>query len=274
MRNLRDAVYGVAVADAMGLPVQFKERDSYRIDRMTGYGVFNLPAGSWSDDTSLTLATCDSIRCCAKVDAEDIRKRFQNWFYDGAYTPYGIAFDIGRTCEKAIRAGKGLDDEWSNGNGSLMRMIPLAFAEGITDEEIRAVSAITHAHSGAMEGCVYYVRIAQGLLAGRNLKELIKEIVPAKSEYFMAREIEERTRDEISSSGYVIDTFGAAMWCLLTTNSYRDCVLKAVNLGSDTDTVGAVAGGIAGILYGYEGIPKEWIEALQAKEVIEKSLFS
>ncbi len=125
-----------------------------------------------------------------------------------------------------------------------MRIVPLAFVPGITDDEIRQVSAITHAHKKVLDGCVYYVRIAQGLLEGRKLKELIDEIIPAASDYFMIREIEERTRDEISSSGFVADTFEAAMWCLLTTDNYRDCILKVANLGEDTDTVAAVAGGL------------------------------
>ncbi len=273
MRTLRDAVYGVAVGDAVGLPVQFEYRDTYRIMDMIGYGTYNMPEGSWSDDTSLTIATCDSIRRQGKVDIKDIRRRFEMWYNIGEYTPFRRAFDIGETCEEAIRSGHGLDDEWSNGNGSLMRIIPLAFVPGITEQEIRQVSAITHAHPRAMNGCVYYIHIAQGLLQGRNLKELIMEFVPAESHYFMAREIESKSRDEISSSGYVVDTFEAAMWCLLHTDNYKDCILLAVNLGRDTDTVAAVAGGLAGIMYGYESIPKEWIHKLQGKDVIEKTLF-
>ncbi len=273
MRTLRDAVYGVAAGDAVGLPVQFQKRDSYHITDMIGNGVFNMPAGSWSDDTSLTIATCDSIRECGKVDIKDIRKRFEQWYDNGEYTPFGEAYDIGGTCERAICRGRGEADERSNGNGSLMRIIPLAFVENITEEEIRAVSAITHAHKIAMTGCVYYIKIAQGLLVGRNLQELIMEIVPASDkEYFMAREAGALDREDVSSSGYVADSFVAAMWCLLTTDNYKDCILKAANLGEDTDTVGAIAGGLAGIMYGYEAIPKEWIEKLQAKDVIEKTL--
>ncbi len=274
MRTLRDAVYGLAVGDALGLPVQFEDRDSYHIDGMVGHGTFDLPAGSWSDDTSLTLATCDSIRRNdGKINLESIYRQFRQWLFLGKYTPCGYAYDIGGTCMAAISDGKGQTDEWSCGNGSLMQIIPLAFVENITDQEIRDVSAITHANPRCMEGCVYYVRIAQGLLEGRDLCELIEEIVPAGSEYFMLREIECLDRDEIKSSGYIIDTFEAAVWCLLTTSSYRECLLKAVNLGHDTDTVGTVAGGLAGIIYGYDAIPVEWIDALQAKEKIEECVF-
>lgn len=273
MRTLRDAVYGVAVGDAVGLPVQFERRDTYHISDMIGHGTFDMPAGSWSDDTSLTIATCDSIRRQGKVDIEDIRRRFEMWYNIGMYTPFGRAYDIGGTCAIAISRGHGMDDEYSNGNGSLMRIIPLAFVPDITDQEIRKVSAITHAHQRAMNGCVYYIHIAKGLLEGRDLKELILEYVPEDSIYSMAREIENKSRDEISSSGYVVDTFVAAMWCLLNTDNYKDCILLASNLGSDTDTVAAVAGGLAGIMYGYESIPKEWIETLQEKQVIDDTLF-
>ncbi len=273
MRTLRDAVYGLAVGDAMGLPVQFYSRDSYHIENMIGYGTYELPVGSWSDDTSLTLALCDSIRHCGKVDVADIRRRFEMWINAGKYTPYNKAYDIGNTCWKAIREGEGQTDEWSCGNGSLMRIIPLAFVPEISDDEVAAVSAITHAHPRCQEGCVYYIKIAKGLLEGRDLRELINEIIPADSEYFMLREIETLTRDEIKSSGYIIDTIEAAIWCLLKTNNYRDCILKAVNLGDDTDTIGAVAGGLAGIIYGYEAIPAEWIDGLQAKNEIEGCLF-
>ncbi len=273
MRTLRDAVYGVAVGDAVGLPVQFERRDTYHISDMIGHGTFDMPAGSWSDDTSLTIATCDSIRRQGKVDIEDIRRRFEMWYNIGMYTPFGSAYDIGGTCALAISRGHGMDDEYSNGNGSLMRIIPLAFVLDITDQEIRKVSAITHAHQRAMNGCVYYIHIAKGLLEGRDLKELILEYVPDGSIYSMAREIENKSRDEISSSGYVVDTFVAAMWCLLNTDNYKDCILLAANLGSDTDTVAAVAGGLAGIMYGYESIPKEWIETLQEKQVIDDTLF-
>ncbi|MDO4634294.1 MAG: ADP-ribosylglycohydrolase family protein [Eubacteriales bacterium] len=274
MRTLKDAIYGLAAGDALGLPVQFRRRDTYYVDKMIGYGTFHMPKGSWSDDTSLAIASCDSIRRCeGSVNLKDIRRSFEDWYRNGAYTPFGRAYDIGGTCERAILTGKGLDDERSNGNGSLMRILPLAFVEGITDEEIAEVSAVTHAHARSQEGCILYIRIAKELLAGKGLKESILKVIPENSIYSRIRAIDQLPREEIRSTGYVVDTFEAAIWCLLTTDNFRDCIVKAVNLGDDTDTVGAVAGGLAGILYGYDGIPSEWIEALQAKDVIESCLF-
>ena len=167
-----------------------------------------------------------------------------------------------------------MDDEWSNGNGPLMRIIPLAFLPDLADKEIADVSAITHAHSRTLYGCIAYIRIAEGLLQGRELKDCILEYVSEESAYARCRHIEELTREDILSTGYVVDTFEVAMWCLLTTNSYKECILKAINLGDDTDTIGAVAGGLAGIMYGFDEIPTEWVEGLKAKEVIDKCLFS
>jgi len=272
MATLKDAIYGLAVGDALGLPVQFEDRDTYKIEDMIGYGAFEMPEGSWSDDTSLTLATCASIKRCGSIVVDDIRACFEDWLFHGKYTPFGRAYDIGGTCDKAISTGIGCNDEWSNGNGSLMRIIPLAFIEGITDQEISDVSAITHAHACSRYGCIAYIHIAKGLLEGKQLKECVLESIDPKSSYARCRCIETLSRDEIKSTGYVVDTLEAALWCLSTTNSYKECLLKAVNLGDDTDTVGAVAGGLAGIIYGMENIPLQWVDRLQAKKVMEECL--
>lgn len=154
-----------------------------------------------------------------------------------------------------------------------MRTIPLAFVENITDQEIRSVSAITHAHPNCMNACVYYVRIAKDIINGIDIKEAILNHIPDEKPFNRIRYIEKLNIDDIQSSGYVVDTFEAAMWCILTTDNYRDCMIKAVNLGDDTDTVAAIAGGLAGIIYGYEQIPNEWINDIYKKEVINECLF-
>ena len=150
-----------------------------------------------------------------------------------------------------------------------MRIIPLAFIENISDEMIREVSAITHAHTISKDICVKYVRIAMDLLNGTDLRESIERLT---SKDFLLSLLDSDESDIISSS-YVADSFKASLWCLLNTNNYKDCVLKVVNLGSDTDTTAAIAGGLAGIMYGYNNIPKDWIEKLQRKDLIEKCLF-
>ncbi|WP_235810740.1 ADP-ribosylglycohydrolase family protein [Tractidigestivibacter scatoligenes] len=183
---LRDCVYGQAVGDALGVPYEFRARGTFECTGMVGHGSHSQPAGTWSDDTSMALATCDSIRATG-------------------------------------RAG-----ECDNSNGSLMRILPLAFA-GATDDEVRAVSAITHAHATSCEACVRMVRVARGLIAGEGPRGVAGDFVGVPA-------------SQIRSGGFVPDTERAALWCLANTSCYAECVLAAVNLGNDTDTTAAVAG--------------------------------
>lgn len=270
---LKSAIYGLAIGDALGVPYEFQERGSFLCTDMIGYGTHNQPIGTWSDDTSMTLATCRSIqKNHGNVVSEDIRWEFEQWMFKKKYTPFGKVFDCGNTCYEAICDKQGKTDEWSNGNGSLMRILPLAFVPGITDEMIGEVSAITHGHEISKEACIIYVRLAIALLQGKKLQEAIRKSVPDTSRFASLGMIESYTENEISSGGYVVETLQAALWCLVKTDNYKACVLKAVNLGMDTDTTAAVAGGLAGILYGYDGIPAEWMEKLQKKDMIENIL--
>lgn len=264
--KLKAAIYGLAVGDALGVPVEFMKRGSFRVTGMTGYGSHNQPAGTWSDDTSMTLATCDSIRALGRVDCDDIRNRFRQWLYNAEYTVDNVVFDVGNTTALALRCGKGEDGEYSNGNGSLMRILPLAFTDA-GKELIGEVSAITHAHTLSKRICIEYVELARVLLNGTPLKDALTYLGEETAA------LTELTESEIKSSGYVADTFRATLWSLATTDNYKDAVLRAVNLGDDTDTVGAVTGGLAAIIYGMEGIPGEWINSLRGKEVIDKCLF-
>lgn len=258
MNKLKSAIYGLAIGDALGVPFEFKERYTFICEDMVGYGTYNKPEGTWSDDTSMTLATCKSLKDNNKIiDIVDIRRNFEKWLFNGEFTSDGKVFDVGNTTREALYREKGLDDFYSNGNGSLMRILPLAFTNA-TDEEIENVSAITHAHKISKEFCVNYVKLARDLLNGvKYTNDKLKNI----------------PENEISSSGFVEDTFKASLWCILNTDNYKDAVLKAVNLGSDTDTTAAVTGGLAGIIYGYESIPKEWIDKLKNKELIDECLF-
>ena len=275
MRTLRDAIYGVAVGDALGSPVQFMERGSYpKVTEMLYCRIFKKKAGTWTDDTSLTLALCDSIKQCGTIDIADIYKKFNRWLRSGKYTQDGRAFDVGRTCFTAIATHKGKDDIMSNGNGSLMRIVPLAFVEGISDRQIEEVSAVTHAHAISREACRIYVHIAMDLKNGASLQDAVDENVRETSSVFeRLSDIKNCHVDEIKATGYVVDTLEASLWCLLNTSSFRDALETAVNLGGDTDTIGAVTGGLAGIFYGIEGIPEEWIKALRKPKMIDKCLF-
>ncbi len=257
MSKLRDAIYGFAVGDALGVPYEFIKRGIFTCTDMIGFGTWNQEVGTWSDDTSMTLATCKSIKDKGYIDINDIQNNFKKWLFEEKFTANGKTFDVGGTTHEALSLGYGLDDYYSNGNGSLMRILPLAFTDA-SDEEIRKVSAITHAHEISMSACVNYVHIARDLL---NNKPYINEELKNKSE------------DEIQSTGFVLNTLEASLWCILNSNSYKKAVLKAVNLGDDTDTTAAVTGGLAGIIYGYESIPKEWIQKLKNKKLIEECLF-
>ena len=259
--SLRDCVYGQAVGDALGVPFEFRARGTFECTGMVGNGTHGQPAGTWSDDTSMMLAICDSYRELGRIDVDDIRAKFVLWYRESAYT-CGRLFDIGAATASALRLGHGLCGERDNGNGSLMRTVPLAFTDA-TDDEVRAVSAITHAHSTSTEACVRMVHAARELIAGASPREVASGcgVSVAKS------------CSEILSGGYVLYTFEAALWCLANTHSYADCVLAAVNLGDDTDTTAAVAGALAGIVYGEDGIPAEWLSLLRGKNVIEECLF-
>lgn len=297
--KIKAVMLGHAVADALGVPVEFcerKELDEYPVTNMRGWGSHPVPAGCWSDDTSMSLAALDSLRK-GRVDFEDIFKNFDKWIEKGEYTATGTAFDVGRTCMKAIRNHTvsklpalkcGETSERSNGNGSLMRIHPFvlyAYFKKVPPSEIiglvRTASSLTHAHERSVLACAIYSTALLHLLNEPSKASVKRGLVVACAafaesseissyERLFDREFDKLARSEIKSSGYVVDTLEAALWCLLTTDSYRDCVLKAINLGEDTDTVAAVAGGLAGALYGIDSLPCEWLDALIKRGYIEK----
>ncbi len=284
-----------------------EERNLDPVTDMRGWGVHSVPEGSWSDDTAMALATLDSLKD-GEINYEDIMRRFVRWYSDGEYTATGEVFDIGCTTLSAIRNYMrgdkaalecGLCDECSNGNGSLMRIHPISLylyfkggGESESIEIIHNVSALTHAHPRATVACGIYSLVLWELLKGSGKVSVQRALDRARLVYGahttdgeikrMIKRISDMARctvdcdntdlfllDEIKSTGYVIDTLETAIYCLLTTNSYKECVLKTVNLGDDTDTLAAVAGGLAGALYGYEAIPKEWLGKLKRLDYIE-----
>ena len=280
MTKIYSGIMGLVVGDALGVPVEFKTRDSFHVTDMIGYGTYNLPPGTWSDDSSMMLATVESIARLGRISTDDIMQNFYRWTDENAFTPYGELFDIGRATREAIQryawgtpARKcGGKAEWDNGNGSLMRILPLAFTD-CRYQMVNAVSSLTHAHEISLEACRIYISMARKLLRGKPLDKIVKTVKPELPVFGRLPKLGTLQRDEIKSSGYVVDTLEAALWCNLKSNSYRECVLMAVNLGEDTDTVGAIAGGLAGIIYGIggeQGIPEEWINQIARKEWIEE----
>lgn len=279
---LKSAMLGLIVADALGVPFEFKNRGTFRVAGMTGYGTHNQPVGTWSDDSSMTLATLDSMIKTEKLDCDDIMERFTGWFDDGTYCPYGECFDIGHTTLTAIGkyksgysatrcGGKGFKD---NGNGSLMRILPIAFVEHTVDD-ILDLSSLTHAHEISLMSCRLYVQIAENLMSGMSKEDAITHLRCCVDECENIPKMKDYPQEQIKSSGYVIDSFEAAVWSFVNSESYRECVIKAVELGDDTDTVAAIAGGLAGIYYGIggeKGIPEEWIDTLARKDWIKEML--
>ncbi|MBR3161460.1 MAG: ADP-ribosylglycohydrolase family protein [Bacilli bacterium] len=297
---------GFITADALGVPVEFMSRDHLKITKvidMEEYGTHNQPKGTWSDDSSMVIATIDGLIKSNKIiDYQLIMKNFLNWKQNADYTPFNYVFDIGNATNDALYkyqininnnqpekfiCGSGKIN--TNGNGSLMRILPISIYLYLNNidynsheyfEIIKTISSMTHSHIYSILGCYIYSIFIFELLSGNDKFKSYKKLQLFFSKVsfegidiynrITKNDISKLSEKEIKSSGYVVDTLEAAIWCLLTTNSYEEAVLKAVNLGNDTDTIGAITGGLAGLAYGYEAIPKKWIENLQKKDYLEK----
>lgn len=259
---MRSCIYGLAVGDALGVPYEFCERGTFECTGMVDGGAWY--AGTWSDDTSMALCICSSIKRLAYIDVADIAGRFRRWLEHGDFTCDGRAFDVGMTCREAISTGVPGESYDECGNGSLMRTAPLAMLDPIEPYDIREVSAITHAHPVAEWSCV---ALCDMLRTIRNSGTPAKVDLRRRYGYIASRPIE-----AVKSGGYCEHTLEAALWCFLNTSSYADCVLAAVNLGYDTDTTAAVAGALAGVYYGFEAIPPKWIGQLRGKAVIDQCI--
>lgn len=296
---IKSALLGVAIGDALGVPVEFESREDIirePVTQMTGYGTYDLPPGTWSDDSSLTFCLAEALT--REYNIRSIGQNFVKWYREGFWTAQGEVFDVGNTTRKAIdRIEKGIQaeragctDEGSNGNGSLMRILPLMFYMYNRPmperfEITRQVSSVTHGHIRSVIACFYYLEFARQIYEGKDKFEVYQDmqtvisghlsallIDPAEVVVFdrlLKDDLHRLTEEKIQSGGYVIHTLEAAVWCLLNTDSYSEAVLRAVNLGYDTDTTAAVTGGLAGLLYGYDGIPEEWTAQLARRDDIE-----
>lgn len=294
MKSITDGIIGFAIGDALGVPAEFKSRDElkrYPITDMRADGTYNVPAGTWSDDTSMTLATLDSIIEKQTIDVNDMAGKFLKWFRNAEYTATNECFDIGRTTLQALAKFElQLDDagncggsgEYDNGNGSLMRILPIAYYiyyKNITDNQeiyniVKDVSSITHAHEISILGCYTYVKYVLELLNGKDKVQAYQTIQKQDYSLFSDYAVSKYSRilrdnianvsvDDISSSGYVVSTLEAVFWLFLNAEDYNNTILKAVNLGDDTDTVGAIVGGLLGIYYGIDSIKESWKHQLK-----------
>ena len=315
LQKAKAVMIGHAVGDALGVPVEFMTREELKlkpVKTMQGNGTYPMPKGCWSDDTSMALCALDAFDK-GKLNFDKVMINFALWYYNDHFTPTGEMFDVGNTCSIAIeRYFKqnlswkecGLTNEWSNGNGSLMRIHPFVLYTFTLDTNIRTkieiielASGLTHAHPRSKMACGIYAFVLWELLDDTKRcmgKEAIRRGLRNARRYYkdnpefkhfslkLCRQIADidhicedpktykrATEEDIISNGYVVHTLEAAIWCLYTTFSYKDCVLKAVNLGDDTDTVGSIAGALAGAMYGYEQIPEDWKNDLIKREYIE-----
>jgi ADP-ribosylglycohydrolase len=302
MDQLMGGIFGFAVADALGVPLEFSSREDRKKDpvqEMRAYGTYHQYFGTWSDDSSLTFCLMESLK--NGYDLCNISKQFCKFYYESYWTPFQKVFDIGNTTVQAIEKMKmgvtpiecGGKNNEDNGNGSLMRILPLAFYlfHEETDQKIKVieeVSSLTHAHNCSKLGCIIYVEFAINLIKGnsklisyKNIKGFVDENL--QTEYIneisiyaniLTGDISTLSQDEIQSTGYIVHTLEAALWSFLTSDSYRNTILKAINLGGDTDTIAAIAGGLAGIYYGLPAIPGNWLQCLARKEEIYELILS
>jgi ADP-ribosyl-[dinitrogen reductase] hydrolase len=291
-QRLLGGLWGAIIGDALGVPVEFTSREERRRDPVTdmrGYGTHRQPPGTWSDDSSMLLCTVEALREAAYQPAR-LASLFLAWVDRGHWTPHGTVFDIGIATRQAlarIRRGVAPEDaggigEHDNGNGSLMRILPVAlrYADAPAEEMLtmaHRISALTHRHPRSQMACGLYCLMISGLLLGLAPQEAYRAMVDQAVRLYAAepfatelphfsRLLEGTLADlpesAIASSGYVIHTLEAAIWCLLTTSTFEDAVLVAVNLGEDTDTTGCVVGGLAGAWYGLHALPDNWRSAL------------
>lgn len=297
--NLSKAIlFGVCVGDSVGLPVQFLSREEVKqnpVKDLQGFGTFNLPPGHWTDDSSLTFCLAETI--AEGFEINKLADKFVKWLFNGYWSSREQAYDIGMSTYRAInKLKKGINPveaggrkETDNGNGSLMRILPLVLLTKDLKIDQRFnltknVSSLTHGHIRSIIACFYYLEYAYQIINGREKHAIYYDLKKSVTDYsininipnselslynrLLKGNIALLNEDEIRSSGYVVDTLEASVYCLLTTDNYRECVLKGINLGQDTDTIGAISGGLAGLYYGYNDIPSEWLRQIVKKEQI------
>jgi len=289
---------GLACGDAVGTTVEFKSRGSFEsLTDMVGGGPFGLEPGQWTDDTSMALCLAESLIQCQGFDPGDRMRRYVLWWRDGYFSSTGSCFDIGNTMasalhrfEKTGNSFSGSTDPYSAGNGSIMRLapVPMFYADDLQQVAYYAAksSRTTHGAREAVDASrLLGVMIAlalcgatkTGILFDSHLTQIVEgDLAPAIRDIAQGG-YKNKDRDVIRGSGYVVQSLEAALWCFWQTDTYRDAILLATNLGDDADTTAAVCGQIAGAFYGVEAIPERWLEKLAKRDLIQdlaQQLFS
>ncbi len=273
----RGCLLGLAVGDAIGTTLEFKPRGSFQpLTDMVGGGHFCLKKGYWTDDTSMALCLGHSLVECEGFDAHDQMRRYCDWLDNGYMSSIGTCFDVGVTVSSALRRFQKTGDpfsgsrsNWSSGNGSIMRLAPLPIAYAHDAEQAIQLAAessrTTHGSSLCLDSCRFLGSLLVRLLNGQHKQEIWQSPYQAQTPEVAALvngEWRSKSYDDLSGTGYVIESLEAALWCFEQTDNYADCVLAAANLGQDADTTAAVAGQLAGACYGYSNIRSEWCQHL------------
>jgi ADP-ribosylglycohydrolase len=290
------ALLGLAVGDALGTTLEFKAPGTFKpITDMVGGGPFGLQPGQWTDDTSMALCLAESLIENRTFDPKDQMDRYCRWWKEGYLSSTGTCFDIGVTIRKSLesylRSGEpfaGSTDPFTAGNGSLMRLapVPLALRRNIELAIHNAAesSRTTHGAPAAVDACRYFAGLLLGVLGGRPKEEILSAFFypgPDRDywrRHALAPEIAEiangsfkqKEPPEIVGSGFVVRSLEAALWALYRSDSFREGALRAVNLGNDADTTGAIYGQLAGAYYGVNAIPQDWIDHVALHEYINE----
>lgn len=283
--NVVGSLVRLACGDAVGTTLEFMERGTFQpIDDMTGGGPFNLDKGQWTDDTSMALCLGTSLESKRGFDAVDQMNRYCNWYRYGYLSSNGECFDIGITVSTALKSYletgdpfSGPTDEYSSGNGALMRLAPVAmFYRHDIDSALHfAGESSRTTHGSAL--CIDAGKLFCDLLI-RAMQYDDKDQV-LNTTYLPTTELVHRiaqkhylnlSYEQLTGSGYVIESLESALWCFYHGNSFRECILLAANIGNDADTTAAICGQIAGAWYGLHQIPYDWFEALtDSKDIIQ-----
>ena len=272
------ALLGLAAGDALGAAIEFQPKPRFALltDLVAG-GPHRLEKGQWTDDTAMALALADSLLADPALDAADLMRRFLDWRDTGAYSCTGTCFDIGIQTRAALerfrRSGEpiaGATDPAASGNGALMRLAPVAIRHWRDRAELRRVADLqtrtTHGSAATLSGCAAFAEMLADAIAGAALPEILAGRA-ANSLQVGWRGLH---RDAITGGGWVVHAIQAAVWAVSRTTNFRSAVLLAANLGDDADTTAAIAGQLAGAVYGASGIPQDWLAALAWRERIEE----
>ena len=289
MNKRKRALWGFIIGDAYGVPLEFMARDTFEVYDMIGYGCWDVPAGTWSDDSAMTLITLDHL--INDTSIMDLKQAFCDWAFRGHWTYNNEpSFDVGLTIAELLIRWESIGlyeaakkDEMSNGNGALMRILPIAlfsYKRNIEERYVNDYASLTHGHIRSTLCCLHYTYVVHHLLDGCSIPDSLNKaneqlLIKLKDDPEELKHFERifsiatLHRNDIKSNGYVIHTLEAVYWTMLNSDSYYNTIFNAVHLGDDTDTVAAISGGLAGLYYEDLNIPKDWMEIIPKRQEID-----